>query len=432
MKGVGFDLGRELARRMGVPFEPVTYPSVGALLDAGKTGAWDVAFVGFSPERAKEWNFTALHLEIEFGYLVPGGSSISTMADIDRPGIRVAVQEKSQPDVFLSRTLKNAVVVRAPSLAGTLEVLKSGRADAIFSIKPSLFEASNQLPGSRVLDGRAGVDPHAMALPKDRDLGVAYARQFIEAAKSEGLVQGAIERVGMRGAVVAPPEWCSVVDKLSEAAKPADLPIEHRPSSSWSSIWKTTKQIGLTIPPNVLARAEQGDQVIGERKTMMTRFAGYTLCALLCVSSYPVGAQEPKNIPRLGFLSAGASQDDKDRLAVFREGLRELGYVEAKNILLEYRFADGKLDRLPELAAGLARLNVNIIVTAGNEAVQAAKNATQTIPIVMAFSGDPVGAGFVTNLARPGGNITGLSRINIELTAKRLELLNETVPKATQ
>jgi polar amino acid transport system substrate-binding protein len=206
MKGVGFDLGRELARRMGVPFEPVTYPSVGALLDAGKTGAWDVAFVGFSPERAKEWNFTGLHLEIEFGYLVPGGSSISTMADIDRPGIRVAVQEKSQPDVFLSRTLKNAVVVRAPSLAGTLEVLKSGRADAIFSIKPSLFEASNQLPGSRVLDGRAGVDPHAMALPKDRDLGVAYARQFIEAAKSEGLVQGAIERVGMRGAVVAPPE----------------------------------------------------------------------------------------------------------------------------------------------------------------------------------------------------------------------------------
>ena len=203
MKGVGFDLGKELARRMGVPFEPVLYPSVGALLDGGKSGAWDVAFVGFSPARAKEWDFTALHLEIEFGYLIPGGSSISTMADVDRPGIRVAVQEKSQPDIFLSRTLINAVVVRGSSLAETLGMLKSGRADAIFSIKPSLFEMSNQLPGSRVLDGRPGVDPHAMAIPKGRDLGLAYARRFIEDAKSEGLVKAAIERVGMRGAFVA-------------------------------------------------------------------------------------------------------------------------------------------------------------------------------------------------------------------------------------
>jgi polar amino acid transport system substrate-binding protein len=206
MKGVGYDLGKELAQRIGVPFEPVMYPSVGALLDGGKAGSWDVAFVGFSPARAKEWDFTELHLEMEFGYLVPGGSSISTMADVDRPGIRVAVQEKSQPDVFLSRTLKNAEVVRASSLAGTLETLKFGRADAIFSIKPSLFEASNQLPGSRVLDGRAGVDPHAMVMPKGRDAGLAYARQFIKDAKSQGRVKAAIERVGMRGAVVAPLE----------------------------------------------------------------------------------------------------------------------------------------------------------------------------------------------------------------------------------
>ena len=206
MKGVGFDLGKELARRMGVPFEPVLYPSVGALLDSGKSGAWDVAFVGFSPARAKEWDFTALHLELEFGYLIPGGSSISTMADVDRPAIRVAVQEKSQPDIFLSRALKHAVVVRASSLAGTLEMVKSGRADVIFSIKPSLFEMSNQLPGSLVLDGRPGIDPHAMAMPKGRDLGVAYARKFVEDAKSEGLVKAAIERAGIRGAVVAPLE----------------------------------------------------------------------------------------------------------------------------------------------------------------------------------------------------------------------------------
>ncbi len=172
--------------------------------------------------------------------------------------------------------------------------------------------------------------------------------------------------------------------------------------------------------------------MIGETENMTRRLLCYTLCALLFVSSYPAKAQESKNTPRLGFLSAGAAQDERDRLAVFREGLRDLGYIEKKNIFIEYRFAEGKLEQLPELAAELARLNVNIIVTAGNEAVQAAKSATQAIPIVMAFSGDPVGAGFVSTLARPGGNITGLSRINIELTAKRLELLNEVIPNATR
>jgi polar amino acid transport system substrate-binding protein len=100
MTGVGFDLGKELARRIGVPLEPVLYPSVGALLDSGKTGNWDVAFVGFSPARAKEWDFTELQVEVEFGYLVAAGSSIKTMADLDRPGVRVAVQEKSGPDAF--------------------------------------------------------------------------------------------------------------------------------------------------------------------------------------------------------------------------------------------------------------------------------------------------------------------------------------------
>jgi len=205
MKGVGFDLGKEFARRIGVPFEPVLYPSVGELLDAGKSGAWDVAFVGFSPARAKEWDFTTLHLEIEFGYLIPGGSSISTMADVDRPGVRVAVQEKSGPDVFFSSTLKNAVVIRASSNPGALEALKFGRADVMASIKPTLFEMSNQLPGSRVLDGRPGIDPHAMAMPKGRGLGVAYAHQFIEGAKSEGLVKAAIDRARVGGVVVAPP-----------------------------------------------------------------------------------------------------------------------------------------------------------------------------------------------------------------------------------
>jgi polar amino acid transport system substrate-binding protein len=126
------------------------------------------------------------------------------MADVDRPGIRVAIQEEGLADSFLSRTLRNAVLVRASSIAATLEVLKSGRADAFAGNKPTLFELLNQVPGFQVLDGRFHADPVAMAIPKGRDVGMAYARKFVEDAKSEGLVKAAIERVGIRGVVVAP------------------------------------------------------------------------------------------------------------------------------------------------------------------------------------------------------------------------------------
>jgi polar amino acid transport system substrate-binding protein len=206
MAGVAFYLGNDLAQRLGVPFEPVLYPSVGALLDSGKTGAWDVAFVGFSPARAEEWDFTGLHIEVEFGYLVPDGSPISSTADVDRPEIRVAVQENSGPDAFFTRLLQNAVLVRRASNPAALAAVRSDEAEVMASIKPVLFELSSQLPGSRVLDDRPGIDPHAMALPQGRGVGLAYARQFIEDAKSQGLVQAAIERSGVEGVAVAPPQ----------------------------------------------------------------------------------------------------------------------------------------------------------------------------------------------------------------------------------
>jgi polar amino acid transport system substrate-binding protein len=203
MRGVGFDLGRELAQRIGVPFEPVFYPSVGALLEA--RGAWDVAFIGFSPARAQDLDFTGLHVEVEFGYLVPAGSAIATMADVDRPGVRIAVQLNSGPDAFFTRTLSAAVLIRAASNPAALDTVKSGAAHVMGSIKPVLFELSPQLPGSRVLDGRPGIDPHAMAMPKGRgDPAVTFARQFIENAKAEGRVQAAIARAGVGGVIVAP------------------------------------------------------------------------------------------------------------------------------------------------------------------------------------------------------------------------------------
>ena len=143
-------------------------------------------------------------------------------------------------------------------------------------------------------------------------------------------------------------------------------------------------------------------------------------------------AQQPTKVPRIGFLAAASPSATPARIEAFRQGLRELGYVEGKNIVIEWRYAEGKLDRLPALAAELVRLKVDVIVTGGPAATRAAKEATTTIPIVMAQDSDPVGNGFVASLARPGGNITGLSTLAPEISGKRLELLKEIVPKLSR
>jgi putative ABC transport system substrate-binding protein len=140
-------------------------------------------------------------------------------------------------------------------------------------------------------------------------------------------------------------------------------------------------------------------------------------------------AQQPKKVPQIGFLSTVSPSTISDRIEAFRQGLRELGYVEGKNIVIEWRYAESNADRLPSLAAELVRLKVDLIVTAGSPPTRAAKEATSTIPIVMGLDPDPVGNKFVASLARPGGSITGLSSLSPEITGKQLELLKETVPK---
>jgi ABC-type uncharacterized transport system substrate-binding protein len=170
-------------------------------------------------------------------------------------------------------------------------------------------------------------------------------------------------------------------------------------------------------------------QAIVRTKTMKTIFL--TLCAMLFALCAFADAQQPTKIARIGYLSGGFPSAGAPRTEAFKEGLRELGYVEGKNVLIEYRHAEGKLDRLPELAAELVRLKVDIIVAAGaDRTIQSAKNATKTIPIVLTGGGnDPVKSGYVESLARPGGNVTGITNLTRELGGKRLELLKEAVPK---
>src|SRR5437016_42408 len=168
------------------------------------------------------------------------------------------------------------------------------------------------------------------------------------------------------------------------------------------------------------------------RKLLRKKIFGLSLCALLLALCFSVEAQQPTKIPRIGYLSPNSPATNPARIEAFRQGLHELGYVEGKNIFIEYRYAEGKLDRLPALAAELARLKVDVIVTTSPSPTRAAKEATVTIPIVFAQDGDPVRSGFVASLARPGGNTTGLSTLAPELSGKRLELLKEIVPKLSR
>ncbi|HEX9662050.1 MAG TPA: ABC transporter substrate-binding protein, partial [Candidatus Binatia bacterium] len=161
---------------------------------------------------------------------------------------------------------------------------------------------------------------------------------------------------------------------------------------------------------------------------MSTRLFGLVLATILLATLQPAQAQQATKVPRIGWLGSVPMRGVPERQEAFRRGLRDLGYVEGKNIVIEWRSAEGKANRFPGLAAELVRLKVDVIVTAGEGGTRVAKQATSTIPIVMASADDPVGNGFVASLARPGGNITGLSQLSTELSGKRLEILKEVVP----
>jgi putative ABC transport system substrate-binding protein len=158
---------------------------------------------------------------------------------------------------------------------------------------------------------------------------------------------------------------------------------------------------------------------------------GFVLCALLALCSL-ADAQQGKSLARVGFLSSRSPEAEKSRLAAFQQGMRELGYVEGKTLKIEQRYAEGNFDRLPELAADLVRIHVDVIVATGAPAAQAAKKTTSTAPIVMGNAADPVGTGLVASLARPGGNVTGLSDFAEGVITKRLELLKQVAPPVSR
>lgn len=202
--GIAVNLAQELARRADIPIELVGYETAGKMAGGAKAGEWDVAFLASDPARADEIDFTAPYLEVDTTYLVPAGSLLRAVADVDREGVRIAVSEKSAYDLFLTRSLKRAQLVRAPGPSASVELFFSSKLDALAGLKPLLVEVAEKNPGARVLDGRFTVVQQAVGTPKGREAAAKYLRDFVEDIKASGFVAKTIERNGVRGASVAP------------------------------------------------------------------------------------------------------------------------------------------------------------------------------------------------------------------------------------
>jgi polar amino acid transport system substrate-binding protein len=204
-RGIAPDLGREIGRRLGVPVEFVRFQQAGTLADGAKAGLWDIGFLGSEPQRAAEIAFSPAYLEIPVTYLVPAGSPIRTLADVDREGLRIAVSDKSAYDLFLSRTLKHAALVRAQGTEGSYRVFVAEKLDVLAGLKPRLVADAERLPGSRALDGQAAGVQQSIGAPRNRGEPAArYLREFVEEAKASGLIAEMIEAHGVRGVTVAP------------------------------------------------------------------------------------------------------------------------------------------------------------------------------------------------------------------------------------
>jgi len=203
-KGVSVDLSRELARRLGVPLDLVTYNAAGRVVDALKTGAWDVAYVAIDPMRANQISYSPPYVVIEGAYLVRQDSPLRSNAEVDRAGVRVAAATGSAYDLYLSRELKQAKIVRAPTSPAVTDLFVAQGLEVAAGVKQQLEADAKRIPGLRLLDGRFMVINQAMGTPKGREAGARYLRDFIEEMKASGFVARSLERHRIEGAAVAP------------------------------------------------------------------------------------------------------------------------------------------------------------------------------------------------------------------------------------
>ena len=204
LRGVAVDLSRALAEEMGVVFEPVPYPSATKMAEAAGGGQWDMAFMAIDPARARVIAFTAPYMLVPNTYMVAPGSSIQTIADVDRPGVRIAVDERNATDLFLSRSLRHATLVRVAGEPSALGLLRTGDVQVLATGRGLLLHNAANWPGARVLDGWFLAVEHGIGVPAGRDSGLAHLRDFVEQMKRSGRVQQMLDRQGNVGVLVAP------------------------------------------------------------------------------------------------------------------------------------------------------------------------------------------------------------------------------------
>jgi polar amino acid transport system substrate-binding protein len=204
-RGISVDLARELGKRLDVAVELVLFDAAGKVFDAAKENRWDVAFLAIDPARVTEITFTAPYVLIEGTYLVPVNSPLRTIEDVDRDGVRIAVGNKSAYDLHLTRTLKHAQLVRAPTSPAAIEIFLQDKLDAAAGVKQPLIEFARTRPNVRVMDGRFMAIEQAMGTPKRNIAGASYLAAFVEEMKATGFVARGLERSGQRDAKAAPP-----------------------------------------------------------------------------------------------------------------------------------------------------------------------------------------------------------------------------------
>lgn len=203
--GVAADMAGEIAARLGVPVTYVPFASPGLLADEAPNNVWDIGLIGAEPARAEHIAFTAAYVEIEATYLVPSGSPLQAISDVDRPGVRIAVSARSAYDLYLTRHLQHAELVRAEGLNASFDLFVNEKFDALAGLRPRLISDVEKLPGARLLDGRFTAVQQAIGTPLGREAGAPFLRDFVEEAKASGLVARLIERHQVRGLSVAPP-----------------------------------------------------------------------------------------------------------------------------------------------------------------------------------------------------------------------------------
>lgn len=203
-QGIAPDLARELAKRLEMGVEFVKFEAAGKLADGVKSGAWDVAFLGNEPQRAAEIAFSPAYLEIPVTYLVPAGSPIKSLADVDKKGVSIAVADKSAYHLFMMRELKSAELVSADGIDGSYKLFIDSKLDALAGLKPRLLTDQQKNPGSRVLDGQLTTVQQSIGVPKSHEAAARYLKEFAEEMKKSGFVADAIARHKVPGVTVAP------------------------------------------------------------------------------------------------------------------------------------------------------------------------------------------------------------------------------------